>query len=67
MRGNDSVSSALTDASDTRVPCINFRFFRIGDGTLRQLINTLYDTTEPMHEDKYPHTIVVCVLWMGFG
>ena len=69
MRGNDSVSSALTDASDTREYYVYqiFDFFELVTEPLRQLIfNTLYDTTEPMHEDKYPHTIVVCVLWMGF-
>ena len=30
------------------------------------MYSTLYDTTEPALEDKYMHTIVVCILWMGF-
>lgn len=66
----DSISTA-TEASlmlDTREYYVYhlLEYLELATEPLRYLIfNTLYDTTEPANENKYMHTIIVCILWMG--
>ena len=65
----DSVStqmeSSLMDSREYIVYQI-MEYLELATEPLRYLIfNTLYDTTEPDNENKYMHTIIVCILWMG--